>query len=77
MVDALQDAAVTGRKNGLTTSTFATLLVDDDAEAGFVVGDLCPSHPASRCAAAQVRGVLGNKCAGHHNLKTVKFREMM
>ncbi len=24
-----------------------------------------------------VRGVLGNKCAGHHNLKTVKVREMM
>ncbi len=22
-----------------------------------------------------VRGVLGNKCAGHHNLKTVKIRE--
>jgi hypothetical protein len=25
----------------------------------------------------QVRGVLGNKCAGHHNLKTVKIREIM
>ncbi len=24
----------------------------------------------------QVRGVLGNKCAGHHNLKTVKIREI-
>ncbi len=24
-----------------------------------------------------VRGVLGNKCAGHHNLKTVKIRELM
>ena len=24
-----------------------------------------------------VRGVLGNKCAGHHNLKTVKIREIM
>jgi hypothetical protein len=24
-----------------------------------------------------VRGVLGNKCAGHHNLKTVKMREIM
>jgi hypothetical protein len=25
----------------------------------------------------EVRGVLGNKCAGHHNLKTVKIREIM
>jgi hypothetical protein len=24
-----------------------------------------------------IRGVLGNKCAGHHNLKTVKIREIM
>jgi hypothetical protein len=24
-----------------------------------------------------LRGVLGNKCAGHHNLKTVKIREIM
>jgi hypothetical protein len=24
-----------------------------------------------------VRGVLGNKCAGHHNLKRVKIREIM
>jgi hypothetical protein len=24
-----------------------------------------------------VRGVLGNKCAGHHNLKTAKIREIM
>ncbi len=24
-----------------------------------------------------VRGVLGNKCAGHHNLKTVQMREIM
>ncbi len=27
--------------------------------------------------AIYVRGVLGNKCAGHHNLKTVKSREIM
>jgi hypothetical protein len=26
---------------------------------------------------ACVRGVLGNKCAGHHNLKTVQMREIM
>ncbi len=25
----------------------------------------------------QVRGVLGNKCAGHYNLKTVHFRETL
>jgi hypothetical protein len=25
----------------------------------------------------QVRGVLGNKCAGQHNLKTVEIREIM
>jgi hypothetical protein len=25
----------------------------------------------------QIRGVLGNKCAGHHNLKTVKIIEIM
>jgi hypothetical protein len=24
-----------------------------------------------------VRGMLGNKCAGHHNLKTVHFRETL
>jgi hypothetical protein len=24
-----------------------------------------------------LRGVLGNKCAGHHNLKRVKIREIM
>jgi hypothetical protein len=24
-----------------------------------------------------VRGVLGNKCAGQHNLKTVQIREIM
>jgi hypothetical protein len=24
-----------------------------------------------------VRGVLGNKCAGHHNITTVKVREIM
>ncbi len=24
-----------------------------------------------------IRGVLGNKCAGHHNLKTVHFREVV
>ncbi len=24
-----------------------------------------------------VRGVLGNKCAGHHDLKTVQIREIM
>jgi hypothetical protein len=24
-----------------------------------------------------LRGVLGNKCGGHHNLKTVKIREIM
>ncbi len=24
-----------------------------------------------------LRGVLGNKCAGQHNLKTVEIREMM
>ncbi len=27
--------------------------------------------------ACLVRGVLGNKCAGHHNLKTVKIREIL
>ncbi len=26
---------------------------------------------------ALVRGVLGNKCAGQHNLKTVHFREIL
>jgi hypothetical protein len=26
---------------------------------------------------SDLRGVLGNKCAGHHNLKTVKIRETM
>ncbi len=26
---------------------------------------------------ADVRGVLGNKCAGQHNLKTVHFREKL
>jgi hypothetical protein len=25
----------------------------------------------------QIRGVLGNKCAGQHNLKTVHFREKL
>ncbi len=30
------------------------------------------------CAAhVNLRGVLGNKCAGHHNLKTVKIREIV
>ncbi len=29
-----------------------------------------------RANAADVRGVLGNKCAGQHNLKTVHFREI-
>ncbi len=24
-----------------------------------------------------IRGVFGNKCAGHHNLKTVQIREIM
>jgi hypothetical protein len=27
--------------------------------------------------AGTLRGVLGNKCAGHHNLKTVEIREIM
>ncbi len=26
---------------------------------------------------SHVRGVLGNKCTGHHNLKTIKIREIM
>jgi hypothetical protein len=26
---------------------------------------------------SKLRGVLGNKCAGHHNLKTVNIREIM
>jgi hypothetical protein len=26
---------------------------------------------------AKIRGVLGNKCAGHHNLKTDHFRETL
>jgi hypothetical protein len=25
----------------------------------------------------KLRGVLGNKCAGHHNLKRVKIREIV
>jgi hypothetical protein len=25
----------------------------------------------------RVRGVLGNKCAGHHNLKTVEITDIM
>jgi hypothetical protein len=29
------------------------------------------------CSVANVQGVLGNKCAGQHNLKTVGIREMM
>ena len=28
-------------------------------------------------AEEDIRGVLGNKCAGQHNLKTVGIREMM
>ncbi len=24
-----------------------------------------------------IRGVLGNKCAGHHNLKTVQIRDIV
>jgi hypothetical protein len=33
-----------------------------------------PTHLIFRC---YLRGVLGNKCAGHHNLKTVHFREKL
>jgi hypothetical protein len=29
------------------------------------------------CSFSKVRGVLGNKCAGQHNLKTVQIREVM
>jgi hypothetical protein len=30
-----------------------------------------------RTKVSKVRGVLGNKCAGQHNLKTVHFREKL
>ncbi len=29
------------------------------------------------CQRAKVRGVLGNKCAGHYNMKVVHFREKL
>ncbi len=38
-----------------------------------IVGDT--SHPQQ--VQQQVRGVLGNKCAGQHNLKTVHFRDTL
>jgi hypothetical protein len=37
------------------------------------VGDILGNQGTER----EVRGVLGNKCAGHHSLKTVKIREMV
>ena len=38
--------------------------------------DKDPGRPAFRYA-MHVRGVLGNKCAGQHNLKTVQIREIV
>jgi hypothetical protein len=42
----------------------------------FILGGRAPNF-LYKISTAHVRGVLGNKCAGHHNLKTVKIREMM
>jgi hypothetical protein len=38
--------------------------------------DLQKNMPSGQCT-EYLRGVLGNKCAGHHNLKRVKVREIM
>ncbi len=36
-----------------------------------------PSSQLSHSNILNVLGVLGNKCAGQHNLKTVQIREIM
>ncbi len=58
---------------------------DADLDPAIFIIDL-PKMPAKNkffkslfayyCLKVHVRGVLGNKCAGHHNLKTVHFREL-
>ncbi len=35
------------------------------------------TQPLSSCTTDNIRGVLGNKCAGQHNLKTVHFRDTL
>jgi hypothetical protein len=36
-----------------------------------------PNGPTKEGPLSYVRGVLGNKCAGQHNLKTVHFRDTL
>jgi hypothetical protein len=38
---------------------------------------VAPADKMETPTALYVRGVLGNKCAGHYNLKTVHFRETL